>query len=51
MRGHACWYLTGLPNSNRVKAKINFMETYAQFAEILEHYGQALQDEDYSWFE
>jgi nifR3 family TIM-barrel protein len=50
MRGHTCWYLTGLPRSNRVKAKINFMDTYDQMVEILDHYRQALVDNDYSWF-
>ncbi len=51
MRGHACWYLAGLPKSNRVKAKFNDMTTYQQFETILQQYRQAMATNDYSWFE
>lgn len=50
MRGHACWYINGLPSNNKVKAKLNDMTTYAQLEEIFENYKIAIQSEDYSYF-
>ncbi len=48
MRGHACWYINGLPFANKVKAKINFMETYNQFEQIINEYRQMIINDDYS---
>ncbi len=50
MRGHACWYINGLPNNNKVKAKINDITTYKQLEEIMGEYDKALRSEDYSYF-
>lgn len=50
MRGHACWYLDGLKNANRAKAKINYMETRDQLLEILSTYYQALINDDFTDF-
>jgi len=51
MRGHACWYIDGLPKANKAKAMINFMETRQQMMDILENYRQAIKSEDFSYFE
>ncbi|MCR5068114.1 MAG: tRNA dihydrouridine synthase DusB [Erysipelotrichaceae bacterium] len=51
MRGHACWYIDGLPKANRVKARINFMSTMADLRMIMAEYLKALASEDYSYFE
>lgn len=51
MRGHACWYIDGLPKANKCKAKINFMETREEFVSIMEHYRKAVEQEDFSWFD
>lgn len=51
MRGHACWYINGLPKANKVKAKINFMDTYAQLERIMDEYIKAIETEDFSYFE
>ena len=51
MRGHACWYIDGLPKANRVKAKINFMNTMEQLETIMAEYLKAMADDDYSYFE
>lgn len=50
MRGHACWYINGLPSSNRVRAKINDMKTYDELTEIFERYRLAIVNGDYSYF-
>ena len=50
MRGHACWYINGLPNNNRVKAIINNITTYSQLEELLNTYNEALLTEDFSYF-
>lgn len=51
MRGHACWYINGLPCNNRVKAKINDTVTLQQLTEIMNSYGEAMKNNDYSYFE
>ena len=51
MRGHACWYIDGLPKANRVKARINFMSTMAQLRTIMSEYLKAMASEDYTYFE
>ena len=48
MRGHACWYINGLPYANKVKAKINFMDTYEQFEKIIEDYRTMIIKDDFS---
>ncbi len=50
MRGHACWYIDGLPRANRVKARINFITTLDQLKQIMEEYLKALASEDFSYF-
>lgn len=50
MRGHACWYINGLTNANRVKAKITKMNKYEDLKEIMEKYMYALEKGDYSAF-
>ena len=42
MRGHACWYIQGIPYSNRMKDRINQMTTYAEFETMLKLYEEAL---------
>ncbi len=51
MRGHACWYIDGLPKANKVKAQINFMSTMEQLNTIMSEYLKAMETEDYSYFE
>ena len=51
MRGHACWYIDGLPKANRAKAEINFMNTREELRDILSRYEQALDSGDFSDFE
>ncbi len=51
MRGHACWYLNGMAKANKVKAKINHIDTRAQLDEIIAEYLKALETEDFSYFE
>ena len=50
MRGHACWYINGLPNNNRVKERINVMNTYEDLKTIMDEYLQAIRTDDYSRF-
>ncbi|MFV0381136.1 MAG: tRNA dihydrouridine synthase DusB [Breznakia sp.] len=38
MRGHAAWYIKGLPLSHRVKEKISNMKTYQELLMILKEY-------------
>ena len=42
MRGHACWYIHGLPYNNQVKALFNRMTSYQQFDTILDDYKNRL---------
>ncbi|MGI6607586.1 MAG: tRNA dihydrouridine synthase DusB [Erysipelotrichaceae bacterium] len=51
MRGHACWYISGLANANKVKAKINKINKYDDLNSLMEKYVSALNTEDYSYFE
>ena len=51
MRSHACWYIDGLPKANKAKAMINFMETKDRMEEILYKYLEALEKEDFTFFE
>ena len=50
MRGHACWYINGLPENNRVRNIINTMTTFEELQEIMDKYLQAMENDDYSWF-
>ena len=36
MRKHVSWYTTGLPNSSKLRAKINAVESYEELEELLE---------------
>ena len=36
MRKHVSWYTTGLPNSSKMRAKINAVESYEELEELLE---------------
>lgn len=38
MRGHACWYLKGLPNTSKFKKEINQIKTKEELIEILNKY-------------
>ena len=35
MRKHVAWYTTGLPNSAKLRAEINAVETYEQLESLL----------------
>ena len=50
MRGHACWYINGLPNNNKVKDRINVMNTYRDLKGIMDQYLEAIRTDDYSRF-
>lgn len=41
MRGHAAWYVKGLPQSHKLKDALTKMETYDEFLTILEEYTEA----------
>ena len=43
MRGHAAWYLKGLPSVNKVKDQISTMNTYEDFDQILIAYQNKLE--------
>ena len=47
MRGHACWYINGLPNNNRVKARINETDTLLQLETLMGDYLWALDNDDF----
>ncbi len=51
MRGHACWYINGLPCNNRVKARINNITTYDQLETVMNEYRVAMETEDYHYFD
>ncbi len=38
MRGHACWYLKGLPNTSKLKQSINQIKTKEELINILNEY-------------
>lgn len=46
MRGHASWYIKGLPSSHRVKDRISNMNTYEELDNILSEYEAQLELED-----
>lgn len=41
MRGHAAWYVKGLPKSHRLKDALTKIETYAEMEAILDAYSEA----------
>lgn len=43
MRGHAAWYIKGLPGSHPVKERLARVSTYARFDEILTEYEKQIQ--------
>jgi putative TIM-barrel protein, nifR3 family len=43
MRGHVCWYLSGMPYSNRVKDKVNQITTQKDLFALLEWYNEVLK--------
>lgn len=49
MRGHACWYIQGIPYSNKVKSHINHMTSYEQFEKLFNQYEASLIDGDFDW--
>jgi len=49
MRGHACWYIHGLPHNNKVKALLSKMTKYDNFEEILVKYQNSIENEEYNW--
>ncbi len=51
MRGHASWYIQGLPHSHRIKDQLNSMTTYQQLEMILDQYCLALKSEDIRYLE
>lgn len=44
MRGHAAWYIKGLPSSHRVKNELSSMHTYEELEIILAKYQELLDD-------
>ena len=38
MRGHACWYLKGLPNTSKVRQEINKVKTKQELINVLDKY-------------
>ena len=38
MRGHAAWYVKGLPGSHKLKDALTKMETYEEMLQILAAY-------------
>ena len=44
MRGHAAWYVKGLPKSHQLKDSLTKMDTYAQMEEILCAYEKVYQE-------
>ena len=38
MRGHACWYLKGIPNTSKIKQLINKVKTKEELISILNEY-------------
>lgn len=49
MRGHACWYIQGIPYSNRMKDRINQMTAYAELETLLCQYEEALVSGNFDW--
>ncbi|MDH6366985.1 MULTISPECIES: tRNA dihydrouridine synthase DusB [unclassified Breznakia] len=44
MRGHATWYIKGLPKSHVTKDRLSKVETFAEFEDILHEYELILQE-------
>lgn len=44
MRGHAAWYMKGLPSSRRVKEKLSSMLTFEELDDILKNYKSLLEE-------
>lgn len=44
MRGHAAWYVKGLPQSNKLKDRLSKMETYAELVYSLSTYKEAYKE-------
>ncbi|OCN05506.1 nitrogen fixation protein NifR [Erysipelotrichaceae bacterium MTC7] len=44
MRGHATWYIKGLPKSHVVKDRLSKVETFAEFETILQDYDLVLKE-------
>ena len=51
MRGHACWYIHGLPHNNKVKSKLSKMTRYDELIDILSNYQKSILDDNYDWLE
>lgn len=43
MRGHACWYIQGLPFNNRIKALISSLLTLKQFKDLIDDYNHLME--------
>lgn len=44
MRTHACYYVKGMPNSTNLKNKINHVETYKDFENLIYNYKKELEE-------
>lgn len=44
MRGHATWYIKGLPGSHPVKERLSRVNTYDEFIDIIEQYEKILNE-------
>ncbi len=42
MRGHACWYIQGMPFNNRMKDLLTKVSSYVELNELLTRYGEFL---------
>ncbi len=42
MRGHATWYIKGMPSSHTIKDQLSKMDTYAQLVDTLNEYEKVL---------
>lgn len=42
MRKHTAWYMSGYPNSSKLRGEVNSVEFYAQLAEMLGKYEESL---------
>ncbi|MCF0112162.1 MAG: tRNA dihydrouridine synthase DusB [Erysipelotrichaceae bacterium] len=51
MRGHACWYITGLPHNAAVRNKFSRMNTMQEFERIVTEYENSLKTDVWKWLE
>ena len=51
MRGHACWYIHGLPYNNKVKSKLSKMIKYEELVAILNNYQKSIVSDNYDWLD